>query len=272
MSATAAQDTAQPLAPAPSPRLHPLPHLVRAVWLRALRRRELHVLLILMGLYILGALVMRVIGIDTPQTARFIRGLGLQLAGLLSAILVIVLAGRQVPEELELRTIYPVLARPVTRAQYLLGKAAPTFAAGLAALLLFVVFTLAVTPSLPYQHLAVLAQALALKAAALAMLTALALWLSLRLPSAVAMLAAGAVYFVGAPVANILAEAAGAGLAARWLTGLIPNFPLLGHLQRFVDGGPVLGPAAFAGLVAYAALFTAIFAALALRRFNRMPL
>lgn len=250
----------------------PLKHLMRAVWLQALRHNEIYVLAILLGIYAAGAAVMRVVGIGSAQTARFITDLGLQLGSLLASLLVILMAARQMPLELELRTIYPVLAKPVTRAQVLLGKALPTWAVGVAGMGLFTLATLALTPRLPYQHAAVLAEAFALKAAALAMLTALTFWLSLWLPLAVTMLVAGAAAFLGTTAANLLLHAAGGTRVGAFLAGAIPDFSLLQQFGRYVDGGAALAPGALLGFLGYAALWTTVFWALAVWRFRRMAL
>lgn len=252
--------------------LHPLPHLLRGVWLQALRRKEIYVMAILMGLYVLAALVLRLVGIGTAQTARFIAGLGLQLGSTLAALLVIVMGARQLPAELEQRTIYPVLAKPVTRFELLAGKALPTWLTGAAALILFTIATLAITPRLPYQLAPVLIQALALEALGLAMLTAMVFCLALALPTAVAMLLAALVYFCGAPVANMLAQVCGGGALAHALAGLLPDFTLLDHFARYVDGGAPLSLPALAGMVTYGAVWTAIFAGLATTRFKKMAL
>jgi hypothetical protein len=254
-----------------NPVLRPLRHLVRAVWLQVLRRNEIWVVAILLGLYALGALVLRIVGIESAQTARFITGLGLQLGSVLTSLLVIVMAGRLLPLEVELRTIYPVLAKPVTRAQILLGKALPTWLSGVAALLLFSIATLAITPHLPYQHPWALAQALILKSAALVVLTVLVLWFSLWLPAAVAMLVTVALYFIGPTVVNMVVNhlpIPGAGK----LSCLVPDFALLDHFQRYVDGGGPLGYVSFAGLLLYAAIWSLILWGLANRQFRRMTL
>ena len=174
--------------------------------------------------------------------------------------------------EIELRTIYPVLAKPVTRGQVLLGKALPTWLTGVAAMALFALATLALTPHLAYQHFSVMAQAFFLKAGSLAILTALVLWLSLWLPLAVAVLAAAFVYFLGTPAAGIAVRALGDSASAGLLAGLVPDFTLLHQFGRFVNGGAALSPGALAGLLAYAALWTALLGALAVRRFQRMAL
>jgi ABC-type transport system involved in multi-copper enzyme maturation permease subunit len=249
--------------------LHPLPHLLRGVWIQTFRRREIYVGAILLGLYALAALVLRIVGIESPQVARFVAGLGLQLAALLAALLVIVMGVRSVAEELEQRTIYPILAKPVARWQFLAGKALPTFTIGVLALAVFTLTTLVIAPRLPYQQTAVLAQALALQSLALAMLTALVIWFSLRLPAGVAMLLAAALNFFGAWLANFLANRGGAG---RLFASLIPDFALFGQFQRYVDGGGALPPGLFLGLALYALAWTALFAGLAHSRFQRMPL
>ncbi|HOR28029.1 MAG TPA: ABC transporter permease subunit [Candidatus Sumerlaeota bacterium] len=264
----AAQETLLSMETPRGPR--PWGPLARAAWIQAVRRSEIHVLLILLGLYGLAALILRLIGIESAQTARFIAGLGLQLGSCLAMLLVIILIGRQVPTEIDQRTIYPMLAKPVSRMQLLLGKALPIWLAGVAALGLFVGVTLLITPRLPIQHPVVLAEALVLRAGGLAMAGALAMWLSLRLPMAVAMLATAAAAFFGGMAGNFAAQAGGrlGALAARF----IPDFSLLDQFQRYVDGGRPLSLAEIAGLLLYAALWTFLFSVLAGTTFRRMAL
>lgn len=245
-----------------------MPHLVRGVWLESLRRNELWVIGILLGLYILLALVLRIVGIESAQSARFIRGLGFDLGGLLASLLVIVTGSRQLPAEIELRTIYPVLAKPVRREALLWGKALPTWALGVAAMLAFGIATLALTPSLPQQSALPLVAALVLEAVALAVLTSMAICLSLWMPPAVTMLVAGALALGGGFASNMIARVSG----AQWLAGLWPDVSVLDQFQRYVDGGAALAPAAFGGLALYGALWIFVFAMAAAGRFRRMPI
>lgn len=252
--------------------LHPLRHLIRGVWLQAVRRNEIYVMAILLGLYAAGALAVRILGLGSAQAVRFVTDLGLQLGSLLASLLVILMGARQLTMELELRTIYPVLAKPVTRSQVLLGKALPVWLTGAAAMALFALATLLLTPRLPYQHASAMAQAYLLKTGSLAMLTALVFWLSLCLPSAVSLLVAGLVYFLAVPAAGVLIQVAGGAPWARALTGLIPDFALLHQFDRFVNGGAALGFIPCCGFLLYAAAWTVLFGALAARRFRRMML
>jgi ABC-2 type transport system permease protein len=269
----------QPQIPDRSP--SPVWLLMRAVWLQSLRRNEFYVFVILLALYLIGGLVARLVNFNfaagtgpeaarqAAQNARFVAGLGLQMGSALSSLLVIVLGARQIPAELEQRTIYPVLAKPVTRGQVLLGKALPMWLLGMMAMLMFMAVTLAVTPRDEHQQVGVLLQALGAKGLALAMLTALVLWMSLWLPSGVAMLLAGATAFLGTTLANWLT---GLGRAGGAVAALIPDFKLFDQFLRFVDGGAPVEPALLARLMIYGGLWLLIFSGLALARFRRQPL
>lgn len=267
MDQTAASANAERL---PS-RLRTLAHLIRGVWLQTMRRNELWVVTILMGLYLLGALVMRIVGIESPEVARFITGLGLGLAWSLAGLLAIVTGARQITSEIEQRTIYPVLAKPISRFDFLLGKALSTWLLGTTAMLLFTGLTLLLTPHLPYQQLGLLGQALALNLGALAVVTAMTVALAMWTPAGVAMLVAGAIFLGGTMLGGMLAQMAGPA-AGEWLRGLIPDLNLLNAYQRYVEGGDVLGAWPFVGRLVYVFAWTAIFGGLATHRFRRMML
>ena len=53
---------------------------------------------------------------------KFYREVALQVMSVATSLTVVVLAARQLPREFENRTIYPLLAKPVSRARFLLGK------------------------------------------------------------------------------------------------------------------------------------------------------
>jgi ABC-type transport system involved in multi-copper enzyme maturation permease subunit len=247
----------------------PLAHLMRGVWLQALRRNEVHVVGILLALYLLGSLALRIVGIESEQTARFATALGLELGSILSSALVIVMGARQIPAEIEQRTIYPVLARPITRGQLLLGKGLPTWLLGAGGMLLFLLVTAAATPHMAYQRADVLLQALFCKGLALAMLTALVFWLALWLPSSMTMLISGTLVFLGSIPINWIGGLGGGGV---WIAGLLPDFKLLEQFSRFVDGGGPIGGGMFVRLAVYGVVWTGVFCGLATVRFRRQPL
>lgn len=251
--------------------VHPLRPLLRAMALQLLRRKELFVVGILLSLYVLAALIVQLVGSGGGATARFLAGLGLQLGSLLSTLLVLVLAARQLPEEIELRTIYPILAKPVTRGTVLLGKLLPVWLLGAAAMTLFMLATLLAVPGLAGIDWRLLPQALGLQVLALGVVTALAGWLSLWLPPALAMLAGGALIFAGPLLGNLLASQL-TGALGGWVAGLLPHVPMLVCWQRLAQGGAALGPATSLGLVIYGLLWLGLFAGLMRARFQRLSL
>jgi ABC-type transport system involved in multi-copper enzyme maturation permease subunit len=95
-------------------------HIGRTVLIEAIRRKEIYVVVLISSLLI-GA-VMTVDFFEMEGFTKFYREFALKLMGAATAVTVIVLAARQLPREFEKRTIYPLLARPIGRHTFLLGK------------------------------------------------------------------------------------------------------------------------------------------------------
>ncbi|MBN1353815.1 MAG: ABC transporter permease subunit [Candidatus Omnitrophica bacterium] len=54
--------------------------------------------------------------------SRYLKDVGLSLIVLFSVVISITFAAKQIPQEIESRTIYPLLAKPISRTQLILGK------------------------------------------------------------------------------------------------------------------------------------------------------
>lgn len=54
--------------------------------------------------------------------SRYLKDIGLSLVSLFSMIITITFTAKQIPAEIESKTIYPLLAKPVSRTQFILGK------------------------------------------------------------------------------------------------------------------------------------------------------
>ncbi len=104
--------------------------------LETIRRRDLYVVLILMVFMVIGAYSFSFFGVSGLQV--FVKDMAFTCVGLFSTIVGVIIAGRQLPEELQRRTIYPLLARPISRWQLLVGK---FVSAWLTACLCFLVLT-----------------------------------------------------------------------------------------------------------------------------------
>jgi ABC-type transport system involved in multi-copper enzyme maturation permease subunit len=201
--------------------------------------------------------------------SRYVAEIGLMLTWLFSWVLTINLAVRQLPTEERSGTVFPLLAKPVTRREMIGGKWVGAWLAGLVATAFFYAVTAAVV-RLRGGGLNPLtaAQALALHAGMLAVLAALAIALSTRLSQAAAAtlcyLAAGVAFLLVPRIPEALASEDGPGrilLSAAYFG--LPNFELFDLRRRLVhDWGAAPWPACAASL-AYAAVWAALLLGLA---------
>jgi ABC-type transport system involved in multi-copper enzyme maturation permease subunit len=85
-----------------------------------LRRKDFYVL------FVLTALITVVMGsvsfFNEEKIVRYVKELCLLLISVSSLVIAVTTAARQIPFERENRTLFPLLAKPVTRAQVVLGK------------------------------------------------------------------------------------------------------------------------------------------------------
>lgn len=123
---------------------------MRTVWALATvvikelyRRKDFYVLFVLTALLTLAALSVNFFN-DT-KIIRYVKDICLLLIWLSTLIIAIVTTARQIPAEKENRTIFPLLAKPVSRGQVIAGKFLGCWLASGMALLLFYVFFVLVT-------------------------------------------------------------------------------------------------------------------------------
>jgi ABC-type transport system involved in multi-copper enzyme maturation permease subunit len=266
-----------------NPEDHPRPEapssvlalLVRAGVIELLRRREFSVLLILMGLFGLGVLITRIVGIENAATATFLKNLGMSLAFALTQLLTVIHSARQFPDELETRTLHPLLAKPISRGQYLLGKWLASCVAGVVTLLSLFALAYFPVPELEEFSRLKLVQVLLLQVMAVGMAAALAQLASLLMPKALATAVVLLTLFGSGPILNLLrnyADGAGYGQVVRWVTSYIPSLQPMDLLLSYTNGLPAEGPAMFLLRLAYPVSF--IFLSLVLSRvlLERRPL
>src|SRR5882724_11985533 len=102
------------------------------------RRKDFYVL------FVMTALITLVMGSVTffndPKIARYLKEICLLLIWISALVIAIGTTARQIPAERENRTIFPLLAKPVSRAQVILGKFAGCWLACGLALLMFYFF------------------------------------------------------------------------------------------------------------------------------------
>ena len=94
--------------------------LATGVILESIRRKDLWVVAILGFLIMMAASVLGFFGIDGLQI--FVKDLSVSVLSAFGAILAILTASRMLPDEIRQRTLYPLLARPISRFDLLMGK------------------------------------------------------------------------------------------------------------------------------------------------------
>jgi ABC-type transport system involved in multi-copper enzyme maturation permease subunit len=244
------------------------------VFLESIRRREISVVFLFMGLFLLGALAARITGVESEAAAQFILNLGLSLAWIFSLLVSIILAARQFPDELENRSLYPLLAKPVPRYTYILGKWLATWLAGAVVSILLSVIALTTAPWPKDMSVVLLLETLLLMVLAMGMATAVAIALSLKLPKALVIVITGLLAFAGGPLIQLLLNVLGPGLrpVAAWVMAYVPNFSRLDLINPLTAGMPALGAVDLIFRMGMAGAVTLFALAVAMVVFERKPL
>jgi len=109
------------------------------------RRKDFYVLFVLTAVLTVAAGSVRFF--QDPNIVRYMKDLCLFLIWISALLITIATTARQIPAERENRTIFPLLAKPVTRGQVILGKFFGCWLASGAALAVFYIFFAIITGS-----------------------------------------------------------------------------------------------------------------------------
>jgi len=260
-------------------RIRPVVSVARLSVVELFRRRDVYVALIfalVVGVPLLGANVFGVEG-----AVRYVRELVLLLVWVCSVAVSLTTAARQLPGEIQRRTILPLLARPVTRAEVVVGKWAGAAAASCAATLLlygcYAALTALKSGGGGAGGWGVLAQSVALHLCAVLLICALAVLGSLVLTASAnvtlsALLVAGMLLF-GSRLYELAAATPGVGgVCARLLHWGLPHVELFDLRLRVVHGWEPLGAWVFVAILAYGLLYAASLVGAAALVFSRKRL
>ena len=109
------------------------------------RRKDFYVLFVLTALLTLVACMVNFF--QDEKIVRIVKDACLLLIWISALVIAIVTAARQIPAEREARTIFPLLAKPVSRGQVIVGKFLGCWLATAVALVVFYVFFAIITGS-----------------------------------------------------------------------------------------------------------------------------
>ena len=235
--------------------------LAGAVIKELIRRKDLYLIFALLVVIIFYAASVSFGG--QKGFERYFREIGISLCLIFSVVIAVVFSARQIPQEVETKTIYPILAHPVTRFELILGKFAGVLAVSIASFTLFYVTILAsffVRGDFSSPPLLLL-EGYILHICALSFFASLSILLSLYLSIAANVGITMILYF-----------------AANWFGTTFPAYIFLPHPELFDIKEKIihtwdLVPAwALSLLVLYACIYTAIFISLSYSGFKQRNL
>jgi ABC-type transport system involved in multi-copper enzyme maturation permease subunit len=243
--------------------------------LEAIRRKDIYVMLILSGIIIVVTGIFNAFGV--PELRKFMMDVSLTIINVFTVIIAVLVSARQLPYELENRTLYPMLAKPVGRAQFLMGKFAGTVALSTIALLMFVGIAGIVFLSFGISLGGMFFQYIYLRWLSLFLICSMTLCLSLVLTHAAnvtisLLLCMGASIFTRTVI--IVHDSLNPWQqkllsAAYWI---FPHLDLFDVSQRVIHGWLPAPAWTLAAMTLYAMIYTVIFLGLGHLRFRRLPL
>jgi ABC-type transport system involved in multi-copper enzyme maturation permease subunit len=243
--------------------------------LDALRRKDLYVMAILCGLMIAAGRLFSLVGVWGLET--FIKDVTFTAVSLCTTLLCILLATRQVPEEISRRTLYPLLARPIGRGELLLGKFLGTVLMSWVALLMASGVAVASLASLNFKLGPVVLQYVVLRGFAMAPVAALSICLSLYLTPSAAVLVSALLTFGASTLSrasSLTDGSVGPGMrsALHALDWLMPRLDLFDLGKKAAYGWPPVAGWVIGAMAVYALIYTAVPFTAAALRFRRMAL
>lgn len=243
--------------------------------LESVRRKDAYVVLILATAFVLGAAVMARFGVEGLQ--KFVKDVGLSITTIFSIVLCVTMAARQMPAEIENRTLYPLLGKPLSRTALYLGK---YIGVGIMASLVVLAFFVIVRTVLALFHIpvgSVFYQALYLRVLSMWFIAAVVLCLSLFLTHAanvtVSLLTALCMQLFAHSVLYVHDDLSGAAKAiVEAIYWAAPHLELFDLSKKVVHEWPAVPVWVLADMTAYGCVYAGIVLTVGALRLRRMPL
>lgn len=247
----------------------------KGVFIEALRKKDVYVLLMLMLVFMLGVQAVNMVGIENPATGTFLLNLGMSLAYYCAHVLTLALSARQIPDEIESRTVYPLLATPLKRRFVVVGKWCASTLCGFCVFIILLALGWVCVPKMETYSSGMLGQLVLLQFVSLGLLSASAITLSLFLPRGLNITLVGLWFLMGTRLLDLqtrLWEENAVGWVARVFAYYLPDFSKLNLITLYTDGVAALNAWVVLNLFSYAAVFLSFFLFLGVVRFEKQQL
>jgi ABC-type transport system involved in multi-copper enzyme maturation permease subunit len=250
--------------------------LSRAVVLESIRRKDLWVVALLGFLILMGASALGIMGVEGLQV--FVKDLGVTVLGAFSTIVAVLTSTRMLPEEIKHRTLYPLLSRPISRLDLLIGKLIGSIVVTWIAFAILSSLTALALLGFGATFEMIMLQYVVAKLMGLALVCAVGLTLSVYMTPAAAATTGFILTFGSSIIVRALTSSYGevdqvAQFGLRFLNAALPQFTLfdLGGRAANVGWAPV--PLWVMGfLLAYWIFYSTGLMALSWAKFNRRAL
>jgi len=257
--------------------------IAHSVLIEAVRRKEIYAI-VLVSCLLIGA-VMSLDFFGLRDLTKFYREIALKTMSIATALATVVLAARQLPREFETRTIYPLLAKPVSRMTFMLGKLLGVMLAAAFCYALFMAVYIGGTyylgGSIPW---GIFLQYIYLQLLMILILASLCFWLSMVL-NLDAALTIGVLFYLFASTFTTMTSyiydyVSKAGqVVLVFLTYAIPQLTLFDLSEKAVHADSATGwtwdplsIGTMAGLTAYGGFFVVLYVGFAMYCFRRRAL
>lgn len=233
-----------------------------AVWLEILRKKDLYVLLILLSVLLITLVSLDIFGLG--GMTRYVKDIGLLLAWIFGLVLAIHISSRELPQEETSGTIFPLLARPVTHAEIIIGKWLGAWTIVIVATLCFYALVVGVTIGMGGSiDITTTIQGFILHATLLGVISAIALAFSTRLNSDAAatlsFVVCGVSFLVVPRIPNLLIYQQGfSGNVLLMLYNILPHFEIFDMRKRIVHDYGSMPTTVFALVVLYGIVLIAM--------------
>ena len=237
--------------------------IAHTIWLEMIRKKDVFVLLILLGAILVILISLDVFGLGT--VVRYITDMGMMMAWIFSWILAINVSARELPQEESRGTIFPLLAKPLTRIELITGKWLGSLSIICTATLLFYALVIGVVLLKDGTlYPLVLLQGYILHCVCLSLVTAITIAFSIRMnydaAASLSYVLTATAFLLVPRIPEFMTRETGFGAyALMFLYNLLPHFEVFDLRHRIVHGFTPLDWRIFGMVLAYGLLMTAAF-------------